>query len=158
MFNTIAWAVRSVMPSAITPGVGRKGLLVLFLSSAGPVDAVYRERIDAIAAKCATSQVDVLGLFSGKTETASSIAMMRLPFPCAVDEGNAFADAYRATCTPEVFLLDEERHVVYTGAIDSSTWGGEAAVSYLSLAINALVLAKLPNVQQTMPFGTFIAR
>ena len=42
------------------------------------------------------------------------------PFPYLYDENQEVAKAYRAACTPDFFLYDEERKLVYRGQYDSS--------------------------------------
>ena len=42
------------------------------------------------------------------------------PFPYLFDENQEVAKAYRASCTPDFFLYDKERKLVYRGQYDSS--------------------------------------
>ena len=42
------------------------------------------------------------------------------PFPYLFDENQEVAKAYRAACTPDFFLYDNERTLVYRGQYDSS--------------------------------------
>ena len=42
------------------------------------------------------------------------------PFPYLFDENQEVAKAYRAACTPDFFLYDNERSLVYRGQYDSS--------------------------------------
>ena len=42
------------------------------------------------------------------------------PFPYLFDENQDVAKAYRAACTPDFFLYDKERSLVYRGQYDSS--------------------------------------
>ena len=42
------------------------------------------------------------------------------PFPYLFDENQEVAKAYRAACTPDFFLYDKERKLVYRGQYDSS--------------------------------------
>jgi hypothetical protein len=41
-------------------------------------------------------------------------------FPYLVDESQQVAKAYRAACTPDFFLFDKERKLVYRGQFDDS--------------------------------------
>ena len=47
-------------------------------------------------------------------------AEFRYPFPYLYDETQAVAKAYQAACTPEFFLYDSERKLVYRGQFDGS--------------------------------------
>jgi peroxiredoxin len=42
------------------------------------------------------------------------------PFPYLYDESQEVAKAYRAACTPDFFLFDGERRLVYRGQLDGS--------------------------------------
>lgn len=61
---------------------------------------------------------------------------LELPFPYLHDESQAMAHELGATRTPEVFLFNSRRELVYRGAIDDC-WDNEAAVMrvYLEDAI-----------------------
>jgi len=139
-----------------------RGLLVLFMSTQGPADHLYSERISLIAERADKANIGVLGLFPGKGETRASIARFivnrSILFPCALDGGNAYADAFRATRTPEAFLLDDKLRVVYTGAIDSSTFDIEGTTAYLLNAINDLASGAKVRLPSTRVFGTPIDR
>ena len=138
------------------------GLLVLFLSSYGPADHLYTARINAIYEEAQTGGINTLALFSGKSETKATIArfasLHNLKIPCALDPGNAYADAFRATRTPEAFLLSKELRVIYTGAVDDSTFGGDSARPYLLSAVKALANGGKANPAVTRVFGTPIDR
>lgn len=41
-------------------------------------------------------------------------------FPYLYDEDQSVAQAYRAACTPDFFLFDKQRRLVYRGQLDSS--------------------------------------
>ena len=41
-------------------------------------------------------------------------------FPYLIDEDQAVAKAYRAACTPDFYVFDSERKLVYRGQLDSS--------------------------------------
>jgi hypothetical protein len=140
----------------------RRGLLVLFVSTRGPADHLYAERLSLAAETAEKANIGVIGLFPGKEETKATLARYAisrgLSFPCALDAGNAYADAFRATRTPEAFLLDDKLRVVYTGAIDSNTFGNEETTNYLLNAISDLVSGSQVRVPSTRVFGTPIDR
>jgi peroxiredoxin len=47
-------------------------------------------------------------------------ARVGYPFPYLYDESQAVAKAYRAACTPDFFLFDGRRRLVYRGQLDGS--------------------------------------
>ena len=51
------------------------------------------------------------------------------PFPYLFDETQAVAKAYRAACTPDFFLFDRGRRLVYRGQFDASRPGNGIPVT-----------------------------
>lgn len=51
------------------------------------------------------------------------------PFPYLHDEDQRVAHAYGAVCTPDFFLFDGERRLVYRGRFDASTPGNNVPVT-----------------------------
>lgn len=62
-------------------------------------------------------------------------------FPYLFDESQEAAKAYRAACTPDFFLFDRERRLVYRGQFDDSRPGNDIPVtgSDLRQAVEALL-------------------
>lgn len=50
-------------------------------------------------------------------------------FPYLYDETQEVAKAYRAACTPDFFLFDDDRKLVYRGQFDASRPGNEVPVT-----------------------------
>jgi peroxiredoxin len=50
-------------------------------------------------------------------------------FPYLYDEPQLVARAYDAACTPDFFLFDNDRHLIYRGQFDSSRPGGRQPVT-----------------------------
>jgi peroxiredoxin len=74
------------------------------------------------------------------------------PFPYLFDETQEVAKAYRAACTPDFFLYDADRTLVYRGQLDASRPGNGIPVTGgdLRTAIDAL-LAKKPLPEKQIP-------
>lgn len=51
------------------------------------------------------------------------------PFVYAYDESQEVAKAYSATCTPDFFVYDEDRELVYRGQMDDSRPGNNVPVT-----------------------------
>ena len=45
---------------------------------------------------------------------------LKFTFPVCCDESQAVAKAYTAACTPDFFLFNRDRHLVYRGQLDDS--------------------------------------
>ncbi|MCK6430418.1 MAG: thioredoxin family protein [Burkholderiaceae bacterium] len=72
-------------------------------------------------------------------------------FPYLYDETQAVARAYEAICTPDFFLFDRERRLVYRGRFDASRPGSNVPVSGADLraAADALLAGRpVPTDQQ----------
>jgi hypothetical protein len=74
------------------------------------------------------------------------------PFPYLFDESQEVAAAYRAACTPDFFLFDADRRLVYRGQLDDSRPGNDLPVtgSDLRAAMEA-VLAGRPAPEPQKP-------
>ena len=74
------------------------------------------------------------------------------PFPYLYDETQTVARAFRAACTPDFFLFDRERRLVYRGQFDESRPGKETPITGKDLraAVDA-VLAGRPQPARQMP-------
>jgi len=73
-------------------------------------------------------------------------------FPYLVDETQEVARAYGAACTPDFFLFDGERRLVYRGRFDRSRPSSDVPVTgdELGAAVDA-VLAGEPAPQEQLP-------
>jgi peroxiredoxin len=76
-------------------------------------------------------------------------------FPYLLDETQAVAKSYRAACTPDFFLFDADRRLVYRGQFDSSRPGNGQAVTGADLraATTAVLEGRPPRAQQTPSIG-----
>lgn len=75
-----------------------------------------------------------------------------LPFPYLFDEAQATAKSYHAACTPDFFVFDDRRRLVYRGQMDDSRPGSGTPVtgSDLRAALNA-VLTGEPALEEQKP-------
>jgi peroxiredoxin len=69
------------------------------------------------------------------------------------DEDQSFARALGAERTPEVFVFDRERRLVYHGAIDDSRDETAVGRQYLRDALDAVLDGREPPVAETPPSG-----
>ena len=79
-------------------------------------------------------------------------------FPYLYDESQEVAKAYQAICTPDFFLFDRERRLVYRGQFDGSRPGNRIPVtgSDLRVAAEALLRGFAVPTQQTPSVGCSI--
>lgn len=76
-------------------------------------------------------------------------------FPYLLDETQEVAKAYRAACTPDFFLFDEQRRLVYRGQFDDSRPASDVPVTGRDLrgAIDALLGGRPPVADQRPSIG-----
>jgi peroxiredoxin len=77
-------------------------------------------------------------------------------FPFVRDESQEVAAVYGAVRTPEVFVLDTDRRLVYHGAPDSDYTDPNRAEPYLRRALDAALDDSRPAVAETPPVGCTI--
>jgi peroxiredoxin len=69
------------------------------------------------------------------------------------DEDQSVARALASQRTPEVFLFDRDRRLVYHGAIDDSRDDSAVGTHYLRDALDAVLAGESPAVADTPPVG-----
>ncbi|MFN1834511.1 thioredoxin family protein [Balneola sp. MJW-20] len=77
------------------------------------------------------------------------------PFPYLYDEDQSVAKAYKAACTPDFFLFDENNRLVYRGQFDDSRPGNNIPVTGKDLkeALDAVLNNEQPKEEQTPSIG-----
>jgi peroxiredoxin len=104
-------------------------LLVMFLSNHCPYVKHVRGALAALARDYTPRGVAIVGIMSNDVARYPADAPERMreereawgwTFPYLYDETQEVARAYRAACTPDIFLFDGERRLAYRGQIDDS--------------------------------------
>jgi hypothetical protein len=80
---------------------------------------------------------------------------LEFPFPYLYDETQEVARAYRAACTPDLFLFDGDLKLVYRGQFDASRPGNGIPVTGQDLrgALDALLGGKPVPPEQKPSIG-----
>ena len=78
-----------------------------------------------------------------------------LSFPYLYDESQQTAIAYRAACTPDFFLFDEQHRLVYRGQYDASRPGNDEEITGIDLksASHALLQNESISSRQSPSMG-----
>jgi thiol-disulfide isomerase/thioredoxin len=140
-------------------------LLVVFLSTECPYVLATQGRINAFAKNYA-GKVTVLGINANDVDTHAkeSLADMTAQakgqgfvFPYLKDEPQALTRTFGAVCTPDFFLFDGARKLVYRGRMDDS-WRDAAKVTVrdLEVATEALLAGRPIPAEQTSSRGCSI--
>jgi len=79
-------------------------------------------------------------------------------FPYVVDSDQSVAKAYRAACTPDFFLFDAEKKLVYRGQLDASRPSNDIPVNGADLraALNAVLSGGSVSADQVASIGCSI--
>ena len=108
---------------------GAPALLVMFLSNHCPYVKHLRGALAQLARDYAPRGVAIAGIMSNDVARYPADAPERMAeeraawgwtFPYLYDETQQTARAYRAACTPDIFLFDGQRRLVYRGQFDDS--------------------------------------
>ncbi|MFN4261454.1 MAG: thioredoxin family protein [Gemmataceae bacterium] len=74
-------------------------------------------------------------------------------FSYLYDESQKIAKDLGAKVTPEFYVFDKNRKLVYHGAMDDSRNPTKVSKKYLEAAVDSLLAGKAPEVPQTKAFG-----
>jgi peroxiredoxin len=144
-----------------------RALLVMFICRHCPfVEHVQRE-LARLGRDVAGRGVGIVAISSNDAErhpddAPPSLAEMAreqgFTFPLLYDETQAVARAYRAACTPDYFLFDAARRLVYRGQLDDSRPGNGVPVSGRDLrgALDALLAGRAVAAEQRPSVGCSI--
>lgn len=91
----------------------------------------------------------------GREKMKLDAAQFEYPFPYLIDETQQVAHAFRAACTPDFFLFDQDLRLVYRGQYDDSRPGNGRAVtgSDLRAALDAVLSDETVSAQQKPSMG-----
>ena len=117
---------------------GNKALLVMFISNHCPYVKNIKEGITEYAKDYLPKGVGIVAISSNDVENYPDDSPEKMkedaekygyPFPYLYDEIQEVAKAYKAACTPDLFLFDEKHELVYRGQFDSSRPGNDEPVT-----------------------------
>lgn len=145
---------------------GSRFVVIAFLGAECPVARLYAGRLQELAQKFPVSEVAIIGVNSNAQDRLAKIERFvrdhAITFPVIKDAGNRLADLLHAERTPQVFLLDENRHVRYQGRIDDQYQIGvirqEPQREDLQMALDELRQGQPVSVPRTEPVGCLIGR
>ena len=140
-----------------------KAVAVVFVATKCPVSNAYNTRMAALGREYAAKGIPLVGINSNKTEPATEVKEHAekhgFTFPVLKDDGNRIADAYGATHTPEVFVLDPKGNLLYHGRIDENQDDPQGVKSPdLRNALDAILSGRPVPAAETKAFGCTIKR
>jgi len=144
----------------------KKALVIIFSCNHCPYVQAYENRIMAIQKDYEEKSAAVIAINSNDAvqypedsfeEMKKRAAMKKFNFVYLSDEDQSAAKNFDAAHTPEIFLFNNERKLVYHGKIDDN-WQEErkAKTKYLREALDELLSAKEISVPETYSIGCTI--
>jgi peroxiredoxin len=145
----------------------RKGFLMVFMCNHCPYVKHIRYALAEFARRNASSHFAMVGINANDAAAYPADSPEKMieeartagyTFPYLYDESQEVARAYGAVCTPDFFLYDENRRLVYRGQFDDSRPGQAADVTGkdLQTAVAALLKGDPPIEHQTPSVGCSI--
>jgi hypothetical protein len=146
---------------------GSRGVLVTFLCNHCPYVVHLRKQLVRVAHEALDRGITVVAINSNDLDTYPQDGpgpMGRLAkdekwrFPFLFDATQDVARAFRAECTPELYLFDAEGRLAYRGQFDDSrpANGKPVTGSDLRAAIDAVLEGKKPSANQKPSIGCSI--
>lgn len=139
-----------------------KCLVVIFTSNHCPYAKLYEERILEIHRDYKDLSLALVCICSNDgsafpEDSFDNMKAKNYPFPYLHDETQTVAKAFDAQTTPEAYVFNQDRALVYHGAIDDNPENASLARNkYLREAINSVLGNSLPNITESHVIGCSI--
>lgn len=128
---------------------GERGLLVVFTCNHCPYAIAVWPRVVRLANYAKGMRVGTVAINpninpdfpdDAPPKMIEKIKELKIEFPYLVDENQGTAKVFRAQCTPDIYLFNKNKELVYHGRIDDN-WKDEDAVTREELkeALNNMV-------------------
>jgi peroxiredoxin len=143
---------------------GARALLVVFMCNHCPYVKHLNRPLAALIRHYQSRGLAAVGISAndagthpddGPEKMAEEAAALGYSFPYLYDAEQSVAKAYRAACTPDFFLFDSERRLVYRGQFDDSRPGNDLPVTGddLRAAIDAVLSGVAISADQKPSMG-----
>jgi peroxiredoxin len=142
----------------------RRALLVMFICRHCPYVRHVREELARLGRDFADSELGIVAISSNEIDEypedrpeslAEEAREAGYVFPYLFDETQEVAKAYTAACTPDFFLFDADRALVYRGQLDDSRPSNGLPVTGTDLraAIDAVLSGRPVSEDQRASIG-----
>ncbi len=138
-------------------------VVLVFLANHCPVVITYDDRIIDTANDFKGKSVKVVGVAVSNAKEdllpgiKEHIKAKGIPYVYGSDETQAIGKAYGASNTPQFFVLDKDRVIRYTGALDDNNSETKVKTNYVKDAVNALLAGTTIEVTETKARGCGIS-
>ncbi len=139
-------------------GYGSEKLLVIiFMCNHCPYVQAVLPRLNALSKEYAGQNVQFVGINSNDAsqypeDSFASMKLVDISFPYLFDENQEVAKSYGAVCTPDIFVFDENRVLMYHGRVDDNWQDAESVENEdLKEAIRILLAGGTVPAEQQIP-------
>jgi thiol-disulfide isomerase/thioredoxin len=139
-----------------------EALLVMFICRHCPYVLHVKPELTRLATDYQGKSVGIVGISSNDAQHYPDDAPDKLAelsrdlgIPVLYDESQAVAKAYQATCTPDFFVFDRNRVLVYRGQLDESRPGNSRPLNGRDLraALDAVLAGRSVDPAQRASIG-----
>jgi peroxiredoxin len=134
-------------------------VVVVFLGNHCPAVVAYEDRLIEFTKAYKDKGVRVVGIAVGDIEEDKIPGIKDYTkakgsnYIYGYDESQAVGKAYGNSNTPQFFVLDKNRKIQYTGAMDDNMKEASVTKHYLADAVDAVLKGETPAVTETRPVG-----
>jgi peroxiredoxin len=143
---------------------GKKALLVMFICQHCPFVKHVKAELARLGRDYSRKDIGIVGISSNDPAVSAEdspeglrrmVAEWGLSFPVCYDETQEVAKRYAAACTPDLYLFDAERRLVYRGQLDDSrpSNGKPVTGADIRAAIDAVLAGRDVNPHQVPSLG-----
>lgn len=151
-------------PVTLADFTGKKALLVMFISRHCPYVQHVKQELARLGADYAAQPLGIVAISSNYVpqypddapeRLREMAAELGLNYPICYDETQEVARAFDAACTPDFFLFDAGRRLVYRGQLDGSRPRNDVPVTGedLRAALDAVLSGRPVNPRQSPSAG-----
>ena len=142
----------------------KDAVVVVFTCASCPTAVDYEGRINDLSKKYGgpAGKVGVIAICVNRvaadrldklTERATK---QQLAFPILYDESQKVAKDFGAIFTPEFYVLNKDRKIVYMGAMDDATDAAQVKKHFVEDALVAALKGQSPLVKETVARGCMV--
>jgi len=149
--------------SVSLPDLKEDVVVLVFLANHCPVVKAYEDRLIEFTNDYKSKGVRVVGIAVSLQDGDKLPGIKNYTkdkksnYIYGYDETQAVGKAYGAVATPQFFVLDKERKIRYTGAMDDSQAEGRVTKTYLRDAVDAVLKSETPATDETRAVGCGIS-
>jgi peroxiredoxin len=139
-----------------------KAAVIMFISTRCPVSNAYNERMVKLYDDYSSKDIMFFAINANKTEDVEECKEHAnehgFKFPVLKDPNNVIADKYDAQVTPEIYVVNAKRELLYHGRIDNSQREENVESRDLRKALDQILNGEAVSLADTKAFGCTIKR